>query len=44
MAARASPTNTAPELYEMLVLARWWSVDRYGDVLAEALIAALLPR
>jgi AcrR family transcriptional regulator len=35
---------TAPELYEMLVLARGWSLDRYGDFLAEALIAALLAR
>lgn len=34
---------TAPELYEMLVLARGWSTDRYGTFLAEALIAALLP-
>lgn len=34
---------TAPELYEMLVLARGWSLEKYGDFLADAMIAALLP-
>ncbi len=34
---------TAPELYEMLVVARGWTVARYGRFLADALIAALLP-
>jgi len=35
---------TSPELFEMLVLHRGWSVGRYGDFLAESMIAALLPR
>jgi AcrR family transcriptional regulator len=34
---------TSPELYEMLVLARGWPLQHYGDFIADALIAALLP-
>lgn len=34
---------TAPELYEMLVLAREWSLEEYGAFLADAMIGALLP-
>lgn len=34
---------TAPESYEMLVLDRGWSLDRFGAFLAEAVTAALLP-
>lgn len=34
---------TSPELYEMLVIARGWPAERYGDFIAEAAIAALLP-
>jgi AcrR family transcriptional regulator len=34
---------TSPELYEMLVLARGWPLDRYSDFIADAVIAALLP-
>lgn len=36
-------TYTAPYLYESLVLKRRWPVEQYGDLIAEALIAALLP-
>jgi AcrR family transcriptional regulator len=36
-------TYTAPELYELLVLRRGWSVRRYSSFLADAMIAALLP-
>lgn len=34
---------TAPYLYESLVLKRRWPVEQYADLIAEALIAALLP-
>ena len=34
---------TSPELYEMLVLARGWPLERYRDFIADAVIAALLP-
>lgn len=34
---------TSPELYEMLVLARGWPLEHYGDFIADAVIAALLP-
>ena len=37
-------TYTAPELFEMLVLTRGWSLERYGEFLADGMIAALLPR
>ena len=36
-------TYSSPELYELLVIKRAWSVERYGDFVAEAMIAALLP-
>ena len=36
-------TYSSPELYELLVIKRHWSVERYGDFVAEAMIAALLP-
>ena len=34
---------SSPELYELLVLRRGWSVERYGQFIADAMIAALLP-
>jgi AcrR family transcriptional regulator len=34
---------SSPELYELLVLRRGWSADRYGRFVRQALIAALLP-
>ena len=36
-------TYNSPELYELLVVHRGWSPDRYGRWVASALIAALLP-
>jgi hypothetical protein len=36
-------TYTAPELYELLVRKRGWTPQRFGDFVANALIAALLP-
>jgi AcrR family transcriptional regulator len=36
-------TYSSPELYELLVLSRGWSVEHYGHFVAQALIAALLP-
>lgn len=36
-------TYSSPELYEMLVLRRGWTVSRYGRFIADAMIAALLP-
>ncbi len=35
---------SSPELYELLVLRQRWPQDRYGRFVAEAMIAALLPR
>ncbi|HEV7788964.1 MAG TPA: hypothetical protein VGP05_08125 [Pseudonocardia sp.] len=35
-------TYHAPELYELLVLERGWSVDRYGLFLGEAMINAVI--
>ena len=35
-------TYTAPELYELLVIRRGWTADRYGRFVADALIDALL--
>ena len=35
-------TYTAVELYELLVLQRGWSVDRYAEWLGQAIIAALV--
>lgn len=36
-------TYTAPALYELLVLKRGWTVERFADFTAQALTAALLP-
>jgi AcrR family transcriptional regulator len=36
-------TYSSPELYELLVVARRWPLQRYGAFIAEAMIAALLP-
>jgi AcrR family transcriptional regulator len=35
-------TFSSPELYELLVLRRGWSSERYGHFIAEAMIQALL--
>jgi len=35
-------TYSSPELYELLVLSRGWSLDHYGRFIADAMIAALL--
>ena len=35
-------TYSSPELYELLVLRRGWSIERYGRFIADAMIAALL--
>jgi AcrR family transcriptional regulator len=35
-------TYSSPELYELLVLTRGWSLDGYGKFIADAMIAALL--
>jgi AcrR family transcriptional regulator len=35
-------TYSSPELYELLVIRRGWSVERYGHFIADAMIAALL--
>jgi len=37
-------TYSSPELYELLVVKRGWPPQRYGAFIAEAMIAALLPR
>jgi hypothetical protein len=34
---------SSPELYELLVLRQGWPLRRYGDFVAQGLIAALLP-
>lgn len=34
---------SSPELYELLVFVRRWSLRRYADFIADAMIAALLP-
>jgi AcrR family transcriptional regulator len=36
-------TYSSPELYDLLVLRRHWSVQRYGQFIGDAIIAALLP-
>jgi len=36
-------TYSSPELYELLVIRRGWSVERYGRFVADAMVAALLP-
>src|SRR4029078_1118344 len=35
-------TYSSPELYELLVIRRAWSVERYGRFITDAMIAALL--
>jgi hypothetical protein len=35
-------TYSSPELYDLLVMRRGWSVERYGRFIADAMIAALL--
>jgi AcrR family transcriptional regulator len=34
---------TSPEVYELFVLRRGWTAGRYGEFIAETMIAALLP-
>jgi AcrR family transcriptional regulator len=36
-------TYSSPEFYELLVIRRGWSVERYGRFIADAMIAAMLP-
>ena len=36
-------TYSSPELYELFVIRRGWTVERYGRFVADAMIAALLP-
>jgi AcrR family transcriptional regulator len=36
-------TYSSPELYELLVVTRRWPPRKYGEFIAEAMIAALLP-
>ncbi len=36
-------TYSSPQLYELLVIGRGWSVERYGRFIADSMIAALLP-
>jgi AcrR family transcriptional regulator len=36
-------TYSSPDLYDLLVVRRHWSVQRYGRFVADAMIAALLP-
>ena len=36
-------TYSSAELYELLVIRRGWSVERYGRFIADSMIAALLP-
>jgi len=35
-------TYSSPELYELLVIRRGWSTERYGRFIADAMVAALL--
>jgi len=35
-------TYSSPELYELLVVRRQWSGERYAEFIADAMIAALL--
>jgi AcrR family transcriptional regulator len=42
LAAEVMWTYSSPELYELLVLARRWPLERYGAFVADAMIAALL--
>jgi hypothetical protein len=36
-------THNSPELYDLLVNARGWSPEKFGQWLSASLIAALLP-
>ena len=36
-------TYSSPELYELLVIRRGWSPERYGHFIADAMVSALLP-
>ena len=36
-------TYSSPELYELLVIRRGWSIERYGRFIADSIMAALLP-
>ena len=36
-------TYSSPELFELLVVRRGWSIERYGQFIGDAMIAALLP-
>lgn len=36
-------THSSPELYELLVLRRGWTPEQFGELVANTLIAALLP-
>ena len=36
-------TYSSPDLYDLLVLRRGWTADRYGQFIGHALIHALLP-
>jgi AcrR family transcriptional regulator len=42
-AAEIMWTYSAPELYQLVVVDRGWSAQRYGDFVADALTAHLLP-
>jgi AcrR family transcriptional regulator len=42
-AAEVLWTYSSAEIFDLLVLTRGWSLDRYGTFIAEAMIAALLP-
>jgi hypothetical protein len=35
-------TYSSPELYELLVIRREWSLERYGRFIADSMISALL--
>ena len=37
-------TYSSPQLYELLVVIRGWSLERYSTFIADAMIAALLPQ
>jgi hypothetical protein len=41
--ATCSGPATHPEVYELLVIQRGWTPERYGRRVADTLIAALLP-
>jgi len=42
-AAEVLWTYSSPEFYELLVLRRGWTLERYAGFITEAMIAALLP-